>query len=84
MSARFSRPAAKIASRARRVRGWRPQAKTRALLEQVDEVLELYADHLPLTVRQIFYSWWRRSPTRRPSGPTRGSAIISSAPAARA
>ena len=34
---------------------WRPQAKTRALLEQVDLVLEEYADHLPLSVRQIFY-----------------------------
>ncbi len=44
---RFARPKGYAA--------WRPQAKTRALLEQVDEVLELYADHLPLTVRQIFY-----------------------------
>jgi hypothetical protein len=34
---------------------WRPQARTRALLEQVDHVLAEYADHLPLTVRQIFY-----------------------------
>src|SRR4051794_11686514 len=35
--------------------GWRPQAKTRVLLEQVNAVLEEYADHLPLSVRQIFY-----------------------------
>lgn len=34
---------------------WRPQRKTRLLLEQVDEILAEYADHLPLTVRQIFY-----------------------------
>ena len=42
----------------RRPRGyaeWRPQRKTQALLEQIDEVLEEYADYLPLTVRQIFY-----------------------------
>ncbi len=41
-----------------RVRGfapWRPQAKTRRLLDQVQEVLAEYADHLPLTLRQIFY-----------------------------
>lgn len=35
--------------------GWRPQARTRALLEQVDAVFEEYRDYLPLTVRQIFY-----------------------------
>jgi hypothetical protein len=34
---------------------WRPQRKTRILLGQVAEILEEYADHLPLTVRQIFY-----------------------------
>lgn len=34
---------------------WRPQAKTRALLEAVEEVLDEYRDHLPLSVRQIFY-----------------------------
>jgi hypothetical protein len=42
----------------RRPRGyaeWRPQAKTRVLLEQVSEVLEEYANQLPLTVRQVFY-----------------------------
>jgi hypothetical protein len=43
----------------RRPRGyasWRPQTKTRALLASVEEVLDRYFDHLPLTVRQIFYS----------------------------
>jgi hypothetical protein len=35
---------------------WRPQAKTRSLLEHVDAVLERYADHLPLTIRQVFYA----------------------------
>jgi hypothetical protein len=42
----------------RRPRGyapWRPQAKTRELLGAVDAVLDEYAEHLPLTVRQIFY-----------------------------
>lgn len=34
---------------------WRPQAKTRVLLDQVADVLDEYADHLPLTIRQIFY-----------------------------
>lgn len=42
----------------RRPRGyadWRPQAKTRALLADVEDVLEEYREHLPLSVRQIFY-----------------------------
>jgi hypothetical protein len=34
---------------------WRPQAKTRILLDQVQEILAEYDDYLPLTVRQIFY-----------------------------
>jgi hypothetical protein len=34
---------------------WHPQRKTLVLLNHVDEVLELYADFLPLTVRQILY-----------------------------
>ncbi|MGI8511401.1 MAG: hypothetical protein ACR2NH_02105 [Solirubrobacteraceae bacterium] len=34
---------------------WAPRADTRALLEDVLDVLDEYADHLPLTVRQIFY-----------------------------
>jgi hypothetical protein len=41
-----------------RVRGfsaWRPREESRVLLEQVENVLEEYADHLPLTLRQIFY-----------------------------
>jgi hypothetical protein len=41
-----------------RVRGyaaWTPRSKTLALLDQVQAVLDEYADHLPLTVRQIFY-----------------------------
>lgn len=42
----------------RRPRGyaaWRPQRKTRVLLGQVEEILDEYRDHLPLTVRQVFY-----------------------------
>lgn len=34
---------------------WQPRAETRALLEDVQGVLEEYADHLPLTIRQVFY-----------------------------
>lgn len=34
---------------------WRPQAKTRDLLDQVDDILVEYDDYLPLTVRQVFY-----------------------------
>jgi hypothetical protein len=34
---------------------FRPRAATSALIERVQEVLVLYADHLPLTLRQIFY-----------------------------
>lgn len=37
------------------ISAYRPQAKTRALLEAVSRVLEEYADHLPLTIRQVFY-----------------------------
>src|SRR5688572_2081556 len=43
----------------RRPRGyadWRPQAKTRALLEQVLLIFAMYEDYLPLTVRQTFYA----------------------------
>jgi hypothetical protein len=42
----------------RRPRGyadWRPQRKTRVVLAQVDEILDEYAEYLPLTIRQIFY-----------------------------
>lgn len=34
---------------------WRPRRDTQIVLTQVDEVLREYHDHLPLTVRQIFY-----------------------------
>jgi hypothetical protein len=34
---------------------WQPRAKNRVLLAQVEKVLAEYADHLPLTIRQIFY-----------------------------
>jgi hypothetical protein len=36
--------------------GWRPHASTLQLLADVDAVLERYADHLPLTIRQVFYA----------------------------
>lgn len=34
---------------------WNPADETQALLANVEQVLDEYADHLPLTVRQIFY-----------------------------
>ncbi len=42
-------------TRPRGLASWRPQRRTRLLLEQVDNVLAEYATHLPLTCRQIFY-----------------------------
>jgi hypothetical protein len=35
---------------------WRPQAQTRALLELVHAVMEEDAEHLPETIRQIYYA----------------------------
>lgn len=35
--------------------GYKPNAKTRALLEQAEAVLDEYEDYWPLTCRQIFY-----------------------------
>jgi hypothetical protein len=34
---------------------WKPQAKSRVLLNQVRAILEEYEEQLPLTVRQIYY-----------------------------
>jgi hypothetical protein len=34
---------------------WRPQHATQAVMDKVIEILDEYEDHLPLTVRQIFY-----------------------------
>jgi hypothetical protein len=34
---------------------WSPQARTLALIARVQAVLGEYEDHLPLTLRQIFY-----------------------------
>lgn len=34
---------------------WNPRAKSRVLLEQIDGVLRDYAEHLPMTARQLFY-----------------------------
>ncbi|MEV2264570.1 hypothetical protein AB0J13_38710 [Streptomyces anulatus] len=43
----------------RRPRGpqphWRPQRKTLRVLAAVDEVLDRYRDHLPVSLRQMFY-----------------------------
>jgi hypothetical protein len=43
----------------RRPRGyadWRPQAKTKQLLADIEDVLDRYAEHLPLTIRQVYYA----------------------------
>jgi len=43
----------------RRPRGyadWAPQTATRVLLADVDDVLARYQEHLPLTIRQVFYA----------------------------
>lgn len=42
-------------NRPRGFAAWKPQAKTRVLLDQVQQVLVTYSDLLPLTGRQIFY-----------------------------
>jgi len=34
---------------------WQPQAATLEILKQVEEVLQMYKEHWPLTIRQIFY-----------------------------
>jgi hypothetical protein len=34
---------------------WSPRADTKVLLDQVQTVLDEYQEHLPLTIRQIFY-----------------------------
>jgi hypothetical protein len=48
MSRRTQRPRGFVA-------GWRPRPKTQAILADVAAVIEEYRQHLPLTVRQIFY-----------------------------
>jgi hypothetical protein len=47
--------AERIRTRARGFAPWTPRASTEQLLAQVDLVLAEYVDHLPLTLRQIFY-----------------------------
>lgn len=42
-------------SRVRGLAPWTPRAKTLPLLENVRQVLDTYAEQLPLTLRQIFY-----------------------------
>ena len=43
-------------SRPRGYADWKPQARTRALLADVEKVLETYSEHLPLTIRQVYYA----------------------------
>lgn len=42
-------------SRPRGYANWKPTPETRALMADVQEVLDEYEKHLPLTVRQVFY-----------------------------
>src|SRR5262245_20951426 len=47
-----------MAARKGRPRGfaaWNPKPETQEVLGQVQQVLDQYRDHLPLTARQIFY-----------------------------
>jgi hypothetical protein len=44
-----------MSGRARGLVAWRPRAKSLALLDEVHAVLGEYRQHLPLTIRQIFY-----------------------------
>lgn len=43
-------------SRPRGYADWKPHKATRALLADVETVLETYSEHLPLTIRQVFYA----------------------------
>lgn len=45
----------KTAGRPKGYAKWRLHKKTRVTLEQVDQVLVGYQEHLPLTIRQVFY-----------------------------
>lgn len=50
-----SRPAVKTRTRPRGyIETYRPQAKTKELLADVQDVLNEYREHLPLSARQIF------------------------------
>lgn len=67
-----------------RVRGftpWRPQRRTRDLIESVQEILDEYAAYLPLTIRQVFYRLVSSGiiPTTRTSTPTSGCVNTSTA-----
>lgn len=42
-------------SRPRGYAAWAPRPETARVIEQVQEIIDEYRDHLPLTVRQIFY-----------------------------
>ena len=42
-------------TRPRGLAAWAPRAATVALLDQCEAVLDEYREHLPLTVRQVFY-----------------------------
>ena len=45
----------RVRTRERGFAPWSPERTTLALLDQVQGVFDEYVDHLPLTIRQIFY-----------------------------
>jgi hypothetical protein len=44
-----------MTGRAKGFAHWKPQSRTEPLIRDIEEVLEEYEKHLPLTVRQVFY-----------------------------
>lgn len=50
-----SSPTPRRSGRPRGRTTWRPYTKSRALLDQVRQIIDEYREHLPMTIRQIFY-----------------------------
>jgi hypothetical protein len=51
---------------------WNPQTTAQVLLAQVQDVLTEYAEHLPLTCRQVFYGSSARMALKKANKPMRG------------
>jgi hypothetical protein len=65
-----------MAVRPRGFVSWRPNGHNIELLAQVQQVLDDYREHLPLTLRS-FIAWSRTSIMKRPSSPISGWANYS-------
>jgi hypothetical protein len=64
--------------------GWNPRGKTLELIGQVNEVLDEYEEHLPLTLRQVFYALVaRHGYEKTEAGYKRLSAVLTNARRAR-